>query len=325
MFTITDIEHPFWLLYPDSYVHDHWYWSPILITLSRLICTWSLILSTHFDYSIPTHMFTITDIEHPFWLLYPDSYVHDHWYWALILIILSRLICSRSLILSTHFDYSIPTHMFTITDIEHSFWLLYPDSYVHDHWYWALILIALSRLICTWSLILSTHFDYSIPTHMFTITDIEHSFWLLYPDSYVHDHWYWALILIILSRLICTRSLILSTHFDYSIPTHMYTITDIEHSFWLFYPDSYELYHWYWVLFWLRYLDFYVLWYRAFFLFMLFRLIYTLSLFVIIFFIYNYKFNSLSIAATPRCSGGRYSFPWIAQPYPWYVPNIAEC
>ena len=27
-----------------------------------------------------------------------------------------------------------------------------------------------------------------------------------------------------------------------------------------------------------------------------------------------------SITTTPRCRGGRYSFPWIAQLYPWYVP-----
>ena len=32
-----------------------------------------------------------------------------------------------------------------------------------------------------------------------------------------------------------------------------------------------------------------------------------------------------SIATTPRCRGGRYSFPWIATLYSWYVPNIAEC
>ena len=32
-----------------------------------------------------------------------------------------------------------------------------------------------------------------------------------------------------------------------------------------------------------------------------------------------------SIATTPRCRGGRYSFPWIASLYPWYVPYIAEC
>ena len=32
--------------------------------------------------------------------------------------------------------------------------------------------------------------------------------------------------------------------------------------------------------------------------------------------------NSFSIAATPRCWGGRYSFPWIAPLYPWYVPSI---
>ena len=34
---------------------------------------------------------------------------------------------------------------------------------------------------------------------------------------------------------------------------------------------------------------------------------------------------SFSIATTPRCRGGRYSFPWIAPLYPWYVPYIAEC
>ena len=32
-----------------------------------------------------------------------------------------------------------------------------------------------------------------------------------------------------------------------------------------------------------------------------------------------------SIASTQRCRGGRYSFPWIAPLYPWYVPYIAEC
>ena len=31
------------------------------------------------------------------------------------------------------------------------------------------------------------------------------------------------------------------------------------------------------------------------------------------------------IATTPRCRGERYSFPWIAPLYPWYVPYIAEC
>ena len=31
------------------------------------------------------------------------------------------------------------------------------------------------------------------------------------------------------------------------------------------------------------------------------------------------------IATTPRCRGGRYSFPWIAPLYPWYVPYIAKC
>ena len=29
-----------------------------------------------------------------------------------------------------------------------------------------------------------------------------------------------------------------------------------------------------------------------------------------------------SIATTPRCKGGRYSFPWIAPLYPWYVPTL---
>ena len=32
-----------------------------------------------------------------------------------------------------------------------------------------------------------------------------------------------------------------------------------------------------------------------------------------------------SIATTPRCTGGRYSFSWIAPLYPWYVPYIVEC
>ena len=32
-----------------------------------------------------------------------------------------------------------------------------------------------------------------------------------------------------------------------------------------------------------------------------------------------------SIATTPRCRGGRYSFPRIAPLNPWYVPYIAEC
>ena len=31
------------------------------------------------------------------------------------------------------------------------------------------------------------------------------------------------------------------------------------------------------------------------------------------------------IATTPRCKGVRYSFPWTAPLYPWYVPYIAEC
>ena len=31
-----------------------------------------------------------------------------------------------------------------------------------------------------------------------------------------------------------------------------------------------------------------------------------------------------SIATTPSCRGGHYSFPWIAPLYPWYVPYNAE-
>ena len=31
-----------------------------------------------------------------------------------------------------------------------------------------------------------------------------------------------------------------------------------------------------------------------------------------------------SIATTPRCWGGCYSFSWIAPLYPWYLPHIAE-
>ena len=34
---------------------------------------------------------------------------------------------------------------------------------------------------------------------------------------------------------------------------------------------------------------------------------------------------AFSIATKPRCRGARYSFPWIAPLYPWYVPYIAEC
>ena len=32
-----------------------------------------------------------------------------------------------------------------------------------------------------------------------------------------------------------------------------------------------------------------------------------------------------SIATTPRCRGGFYSFPWSAPLNPWYVSYIAEC
>ena len=31
------------------------------------------------------------------------------------------------------------------------------------------------------------------------------------------------------------------------------------------------------------------------------------------------------IATTPSCREGRYSFPWIAPLYPWYIVYIAEC
>ena len=37
------------------------------------------------------------------------------------------------------------------------------------------------------------------------------------------------------------------------------------------------------------------------------------------------KLARVSKATTQRCRGGRYSFPWIAPLYPWYVPYIAEC
>ena len=33
----------------------------------------------------------------------------------------------------------------------------------------------------------------------------------------------------------------------------------------------------------------------------------------------------LSIATTPRCRGGRYSFRWIVPLYRWSVPYNAEC
>ena len=32
-----------------------------------------------------------------------------------------------------------------------------------------------------------------------------------------------------------------------------------------------------------------------------------------------------SMTTIQRCRGGRYSFPWIVQLYPWYVPHNAEC
>ena len=31
-----------------------------------------------------------------------------------------------------------------------------------------------------------------------------------------------------------------------------------------------------------------------------------------------------SIATTPTCHRGRYSFPWIPPLYPWYIPHFAE-
>ena len=39
----------------------------------------------------------------------------------------------------------------------------------------------------------------------------------------------------------------------------------------------------------------------------------------------GYRKISFSIATIPRCSGGRYYFPWIALLYSWYVPYNAEC
>ena len=35
--------------------------------------------------------------------------------------------------------------------------------------------------------------------------------------------------------------------------------------------------------------------------------------------------SPFSIATTPRCRGGCYSFPWIAPLYPWSIPYNAEC
>ena len=34
---------------------------------------------------------------------------------------------------------------------------------------------------------------------------------------------------------------------------------------------------------------------------------------------------SFSVATTPRCREGRYSFSWIAPLSARYIPNIAEC
>ena len=39
----------------------------------------------------------------------------------------------------------------------------------------------------------------------------------------------------------------------------------------------------------------------------------------------GYQKAPFSIATTLWCRGGRYSFPWIAPLYSWYVPYIAEC
>ena len=39
----------------------------------------------------------------------------------------------------------------------------------------------------------------------------------------------------------------------------------------------------------------------------------------------GYPKASFSIAATLRCRGGRYSFPWNAPLYTWNVPYNAEC
>ena len=53
-----------------------------------------------------------------------------------------------------------------------------------------------------------------------------------------------------------------------------------------------------------------------------------------VFFVYKVKLATIvegdpkapfSIATTPRCRGGRYSFHWIAPLYPRYVSYIAEC
>ena len=35
--------------------------------------------------------------------------------------------------------------------------------------------------------------------------------------------------------------------------------------------------------------------------------------------------GSFSIATTPRCRGGHYSFPWIVPLYLWSIPYNAEC
>ena len=38
----------------------------------------------------------------------------------------------------------------------------------------------------------------------------------------------------------------------------------------------------------------------------------------------GYPKAPFSIAATPRCRAGLYSFPWIAPLYPQYIPYIAD-
>ena len=35
--------------------------------------------------------------------------------------------------------------------------------------------------------------------------------------------------------------------------------------------------------------------------------------------------TSFSVATTPRCRGGRYSFLWISPLYPTYIPYNARC
>ena len=48
---------------------------------------------------------------------------------------------------------------------------------------------------------------------------------------------------------------------------------------------------------------------------------------IILFFQYSslIRITCKQIASTLRCRGGRYSSPWIAPLYLWYIPFIAEC